>query len=261
MKTELLEARMRAGECYHSLRVPPGAWIIVRVDGRSFSRLTERRAEKPFDPAFHGHMVAAAQGLLETLHARYVYTESDEISALLPRDTGLFDREVEKLCSVSAARAAATVSVALGEVVEFDSRVWVGGRDEDVVDYFRWRQADATRCGLNTTCYWTLRNAGKSVRDATRALERATVAEKNELLFQHGVNFNRLPAWQRRGTGVYWERFEREGWNPKLQAKVTTTRRRVKVDEELTMKNAYAAFVRGLLASDRPSGQAAASGE
>lgn len=259
MKADLLEARMRAGECYHSLKVPPGAWIVVRVDGRSFSRLTERRAEKPFDAAFHGHMVAAAQGLLESLHARYVYTESDEISVLLPRETELFDREVEKLCSVSAARAAATVSVALGEVVEFDGRVWVGGRDDDVVDYFRWRQADATRCGLNTTCYWTLRNAGKSVRDATRALEKATVAEKNELLFQHGVNFNRLPAWQRRGTGVYWERFEREGWNPKLGVKATATRRRVKIDEDLAMKHAYAAFVRSLLATAPPNAPVAAS--
>ena len=50
---------MRAGEVFHALRVPPGAFTVVRVDGRSFSRLTERLAQKPFDPAFHAHMVSA----------------------------------------------------------------------------------------------------------------------------------------------------------------------------------------------------------
>jgi tRNA(His) 5'-end guanylyltransferase len=27
-------------------------------------------------------------------------------------------------------------------------------------------------------------------------------AEKNELLFQYGINFNDLPAWQKRGAGI-----------------------------------------------------------
>src|SRR5438128_10639903 len=76
-----------------------------------------------------------------------------------------------------------------------------------VVDYFRWRQADAARCGLNGWCYWTLRKSGKSVREATRTLEKQSFAFKNELLFQHGINFNDLPAWQRRGIGLYWETY------------------------------------------------------
>ena len=35
-----------------------------------------------------------------------------------------------------------------------------------VVDYFRWRQSDATRCALNGWCYWTLRKAGRGVAEA-----------------------------------------------------------------------------------------------
>ena len=248
MKFDSLDERMRAGEAYHALRVPPGAHIVLRVDGRSFSKLTERLVEKPFDAKFHGFMVAAAQGLLESLHAAYVYTESDEISVLLPQSSALFDREVEKLVSISAARAASTVAIQIGEPVEFDGRVWVGSREQDVVDYFRWRQEDAGRCALNTTCYWTLRKAGKSVRDATKALEKKTLSEKHELLFAHGINFKRLPSWQRRGTGLYWESYEKEGFNPKTNARVVTTRRRIKVDEDLPMKDAYAAFVKERIA-------------
>jgi tRNA(His) 5'-end guanylyltransferase len=238
---------MRLGECYHALRVPPGTFVVVRADGRSFSRLTERLVEKPFDTTFHEKMVKTASALLESLQAVYVYTESDEISVLLPRAADLFDREVEKLVSLSAARASATLSLLLGEAVEFDARLWVGATEGDVVDYFLWRQADAARCALNGWAYWTLRREGKSVRETTKALEGATVAVKNELLHVRGINFNRVPAWQRRGTGIYWETYEKDGHNPKTGQAVKTTRRRVRVDEVLPMKDAYARFVRGVI--------------
>lgn len=248
MKADDFEARMRLGECYHALRVPPDAFIVVRVDGRSFSRLTERLAEKPFDSGFHEKMVRTASALLKSLQASYVYTESDEISVLLPRAADLFDREVEKLVSISAARASATLSLLLGEAVEFDARLWVGGSEDAVIDYFMWRQADATRCALNAWAYWTLRREGMGVREATAALERATVADKNELLFARGINFNDVPAWQRRGTGIYWEEFEKDGFNPKSGKPVKAVRRRVKVDDALPMKAAYARYVRERIA-------------
>ncbi len=244
MKTDDLETRMRAGECFHALRVPPGAFIVVRADGRSFSRLTERLTDKPFDDRFHQHMIAAATGLLETLGGTYAYTESDEISVLLPRASALFDREVEKLVSISAARAAAVLSIALGEPVEFDARLWVAAREEDVVDYFRWRQNDCGRCALNGWCYWTLRREGKSVREATRMLEGASVSTKNELLHARGISFAKVPAWQRRGTGIAWSTFEKEGVDPRSGARTIATRRKIVVDDELPMKARYDEYVR-----------------
>jgi tRNA(His) 5'-end guanylyltransferase len=188
-------------------------------------------------------MVIAAKALLKTLEARYAYTESDEISVLLPRDSSHFDREVEKLVSLSAAAASAEFSIAIGEAVQFDARLWVGARRAEVVDYFRWRQADATRCALNSCCYWTLRKEGKSVDEATRALVRASVSKKNELLFARGINFNDLPSWQRRGTGIYWQTVSHTGRNPKTGAEVPSTRRRLFVDEDLPMKETYGKFV------------------
>jgi tRNA(His) guanylyltransferase len=77
-----LDMIQRAREWYHGLTLLPGAWAIVRVDGRAFSRLTEERYEKPFDPAFADAMVAAATELLTELGGRYAYTESEEISVL-----------------------------------------------------------------------------------------------------------------------------------------------------------------------------------
>ena len=233
------EGRMRALEVFHTLRLPPGAWVILRLDGRGFSRFTETRFEKPFDARFHDGMVQTARAVLEDLQGHYVYTESDEISVLLPRPWDLFDRELEKAVSLSAGLASSTFSLSCGTRVQFDSRAIVAALDEQVVDYFRWRQADAARCALNGWAYWTLRKAGQGVAEATAALEGKSVADKNELLFRTGINFNDLPLWQRRGTGLYWERYDRAGYNPKLDQKTVASRRRLKVDRELPLGEEY----------------------
>jgi tRNA(His) 5'-end guanylyltransferase len=52
MDRDTFEQRMRALEYFHSLRVLPGAWVVLRVDGRSFSRFTEAHYHKTlFIPA------------------------------------------------------------------------------------------------------------------------------------------------------------------------------------------------------------------
>jgi tRNA(His) guanylyltransferase len=65
MNNDDFEARMRALEYFHSLRLLPGAWAILRVDGHGFSCFTEARYEKPFDARFRDAMVETARVLLE----------------------------------------------------------------------------------------------------------------------------------------------------------------------------------------------------
>jgi tRNA(His) guanylyltransferase len=247
MDSDQFEERMREFEYFHSLRLLPSTWSIVRVDGRSFSRFTESRFEKPIDSRFRDIMVRTAQSLLKEMHAIYAYTESDEISLLLSPDWDLFDRELEKTVSISAGIASAAFTHACGEPAHFDSRVWLGTDKGLVIDYFQWRQSDAARCALNGWCYWTLRNSGQTIKEATEALVGKSVSYKNELLFQHGVNFNALPVWQRRGIGLYWEEYEKEGFNPVTRSKVLAVRRRVRTDLELPMKDDYSRFLRQLM--------------
>jgi tRNA(His) guanylyltransferase len=247
MNPDDFEQRMRALEYFHDLRVLPGTWPVLRLDGRSFSRLTEARFEKPFDPRFSDLMCRTTEALVTELGAVYGYTESDEISLLLPCGSDVFDRSVEKLVSIAASIAGGTFSLALGAAAQFDCRVWVGARSALVVDYFRWRQADAARCALNGWAYWTLRKAGQTVEDATAELRGRSIAYKNELLFANGINFNDVPAWQKRGTGLYWESFAKEGFNPKTGHTVTAARRRLKIDRELPLANEYDQFVTAFL--------------
>lgn len=83
--------------------------------------------------------------------------------------------------------------------------------------------------------------------EATLEIDRQSVGFKNELLFQHGINFNDLPSWQRRGTGLYWEQYAKVGYNPIQDQEVTAIRRRLKIDEELPMKETYRGLVAQIL--------------
>ena len=116
----------------------------------------------------------------------------------------------------------------------------------DVVDYFSWRQADAARCALNGWCYWSLRKDGMSSGQATALLNRTSVADKNELLFNRGINFNEVPLWQRRGIGLWWESYSKNGFNPLTQESVQVERRRLHVERELPMKEDYRILIAGL---------------
>ena len=73
-----------------------------------------------------------------------------------------------------------------------------------------WRQADAARCALNGWCYWTLRSEGATARAATSRLDGLEVSGKNELLYARGITFAEVPAWQRRGVGLWFEEFVKD---------------------------------------------------
>lgn len=248
MDSDTFDQRMRLFESFHTLRCLPGAWVVLRLDGRGFTKFTEREGfEKPFDTRFQQLMRDTAQTVLQELQGIYAYTESDEISVLFRPEWDLFDREVEKLVSISASIASTTFSLAHQGRAYFDSRIWLSMNEEHVVDYFRWRQEDAARCALNGWCYWTLRKEGKAPAVATAEMQGRSLAFKNELLFQRGINFNDLPLWQRRGTGISWETYDKRGYDPRQQKEVLTKRRRITVAEELPMKEAYGEFIHSLL--------------
>jgi tRNA(His) 5'-end guanylyltransferase len=252
MKFDDLDVKMRVFETAHDLCVLPGLHMVARLDGRSFTRLTREvhQFEAPFDARFRDLMVETAEYLMAGcgFSMVYGYTESDEISLLFGLGENSFGRKFRKLISILAGEASAKFSLLLGAVACFDCRIAQLPSAELVVDYFRWRSEDAHRNALNAHCYWLLRKQGKGVGEATATLKGMSVPDKNELLFRHGINFNDLPLWQRRGVGLYWEAYDRPAENPVTGEKISARRRRIRRDLELPMKDDYAAFLRKLLA-------------
>jgi hypothetical protein len=53
--------------------------------------------------------------------------------------------------------------------------------------------------------------------------------------------------WQKRGTGIYWEDYQKEAANKLTGEKVLATRRRIKVDYELPMRDEFSAFIKKFL--------------
>ena len=251
MKFDDLDQKMRVFETAHDLCVLPGLYMVARVDGRNFTRLTKEvyKFEAPFDPRFRDLMVETAEHLMAGcgFNMVYGYTESDETSLLFGLEENSFGRKLRKLISILAGEASAKFSLLLGAVACFDCRIAQLPSVELVVDYFRWRNEDAHRNALNAHCYWLLRKQDKNVGEATATLKGMSVADKNELLFQYGVNFNDLPLWQRRGVGLYWEEYDRPAENPVTGEKVSARRRRIRRDLELPMKDEYSGFLRKLI--------------
>lgn len=246
MKFDELDQKMRVFETAHDHSVLPNLFMVARLDGRNFTRLTKEVHQfvTPFDEQFRDYMVETLKHLMNCgFRVVYGFTESDEISLLFHPKENTFGRKLRKYNSVLAGEASAKLSLLLGDIACMDCRISQLPRVSDVVDYFRWRNEDAHRNALNAHCYWALRKKGMDSQQATNKIKGLSIAEKNELLFQYGINFNELPNWQKRGVGIFWEEFVKKGWNPVLKKEEASMRKCLKVEFELPMKNEYSNYM------------------
>lgn len=251
MNFDELDSKMRVYEQSIDQVILQDIYIVARLDGRNFTRLTKEvcNFEAPFDIVFRNMMIGTVKELMNSgFRVVYGFTESDEISLLFHPDESTFGRKVRKYNSILAGVASTAFSLQLGQAGIFDCRMVPLPNRERVQDYFLWRQEDAYRNALNSHCYWMLRKEGATFQEATQALEGKSVAFKNELLFRHGMNFNDVPSWQKRGVGVFWTKAEKEGYNPITEGSVITTRRGLHVEYELPLREEYAAFIERMLA-------------
>lgn len=241
-----LDKKMRTYEKSIDQVILPDMYMVARLDGRSFTRLTKEICdfEAPFDVKFRDMMVNTVKALMDCgFNVVYGFTESDEISLLFHVDDNTFSRKVRKYNSVLASVAGAAFSLQLGQIAALDCRMIPLPNLERVRDYFLWRQEDAHRNALNSHCYWMLRKEGLDATSATNQLEGKSVGYKNELLFSRGINFNELPNWQKRGIGVYWADVEKIGFNPVTQTEEKAIRRKLRIDLDLPLGEEYADLV------------------
>ena len=248
MKHDDLGARLKAYEETHDRVLLPDSFVIARIDGRAFSRLTKETLPdlaKPFDPGFRDAMVHTARYLAAEsgFDVAYAYTQSDEISLLFHRSAKSFGRRAAKWLSILASEASATLAVRLGHHATFDARLLELPNESLVRDYFRWRYEDAARNALSGHCYWRLRNEGHDARTATRTLDELSVPQRHELLHARGTPFQSMPAWEKRGVGIWAESITREGRDPRTGEARLAMRRHWHVELELPDRDGYAALI------------------
>ena len=134
--------------------------VILRVDGRAFHTFTRGMA-RPYDQMLHNAMLETGTVLVREIQgAKVAYGQSDEISILITdydtlQTDAWFAYNIQKMVSIAASVATIAFNRALDgyptydeprkrTMAQFDARVFNLPREE-VVNYFIWRQQDATR--------------------------------------------------------------------------------------------------------------------
>ena len=161
---------------------------------------------KPWDDRALDLMDAAAADAAAALGGDVVLAcgASDEFSFLLRPATTLFGRRAVKLATTAAAAFAAAYvrlwphhfpDTPLAATPSFDGRAVAYPTPRHARDYVAWRQADAHINTQHNATFWALVQRGGMDRAAAKkTLEGTRAADKNEILYQHGINYNDLPA-------------------------------------------------------------------
>ncbi len=215
---------MKEREIYAGLRTL--APFFVRVDGRNFRHaLSLLKREQPYDLAFAESMGAASEALVRRsgLPVQLVFTFSDEANALFREAP--FDGRIEKLDSVVASffASAVTLNLPSGVPLAFDARI-IPVSAMDIPIYLESRQNETWRNHVHAYGYYYLRQNSQTGREAHATLLGMTSSEMHELMFSHGVNLAKTPAWQRRGILVHKQSYEKEGLD-RITGRPSTTRR------------------------------------
>lgn len=228
---------MKECEIFSSLKVPCGSHIIIRIDGRKFSKLSNDLIfEKPYDEQFKDLMISTSTDFFKEFSPSFIYTFSDEINILLSEVP--FAGRIEKLDSVFASFIAGSFSknildfnMSITKPISFDSRI-IPLSEEKVLDYFKERQDEAWRNCINGYAYWTLRKE-YTKKEAMKILKNKKSSALHDTLFERGINLAELPSWQRRGVGIYKKEIKVEGYNPIEQKKAISIRKRPFIDLDL----------------------------
>jgi len=220
-KDKSLGDRMKEYESCYGFKIPNRSYVIIRLDGKGFSKYT-KAFDKPFDDLLSNVMDVATIELCNYMNPLFAYTQSDEISLVFSTIENIesemvFDGKLQKLCSISASKVTAAFNKKMLEMLAFsmpceslvakifsndlpqidavfDSRVFVIPDFRDVSNYFIWRQQDCTRNSVSMAA---------SANFSHKLLEGKSSAEKQEMLFQEkGINWNDYANKYKRGTVI-----------------------------------------------------------
>jgi len=197
--------RMKKYEGVPDSYLVPRMPVILRLDGKAFHTLT-RGMDKPIDWRFNECMALTAQTLCENIDgAKIAYTQSDEISLLLVNYRTLqtqpwFGNRVQKMCSVAASIATASFNSLFLRVFPergimglFDCRAFNLPKEE-VVNYFIWRQQDASRNSVASLAQAHFSHKELHGKDFG--------AMQDMLMLQREINWNACPTVQKRGLCI-----------------------------------------------------------
>lgn len=198
-------------------KLPRRTYTIIRIDGKAFHTYT-KGLERPFDVGLIEDMNETTKHLCKNIQGvKFGYVQSDEISLLLTDFDDLqtdmwFDGNLQKMCSVAASMATSKFNqlrlirkcneegndmgvinediITKFKMAEFDARIFQISNSFEVENYFIWRQQDATRNSISSVAQSLYSH---------KELNGKSSNEKQDMIFQKGINWNEYPARMKRG--------------------------------------------------------------
>ena len=165
--TETLQDKGKRLQKQRDYKIDVDKYVLVHVDGRSFSKLIKNKFNRPFDEDFIDMMNKTAIFLCENVQgAKIAYVQSDEISLLLKKDTPegdiFFGGRLCKMQSIIASLATSefnkqfiikalansdspVTDIANMKMAQFDCKVWDVDTANDAFAWFLFRNIDCVR--------------------------------------------------------------------------------------------------------------------
>lgn len=193
--------------------LPRRGYVVIRSDGKAFHTFV-RGLQIPFDDGLMEDMDATAAYMCKNIMgAKFAFVQSDEISILLTdfddiNTQAWFDNDQQKMCSISAAMATRSFNEArlkrLGvekmKWAEFDSRVFTIPSKIEVINYFQWRQQDTTKNSISSVAQSMYSH---------KELNGKNGDQKQEMIFQKGINWNDYAPRYKRGRLITKQYFNK----------------------------------------------------
>ena len=233
--TETLQDKGKRLQKQRDYKIDVDKYILVHVDGRSFSKKIKNRFNKPFDDDFIKMMNETAIYLCENVQgAKIAYVQSDEISLLLKKDTPegdiFFGGRLCKMQSIIAALATAKFNQlitayelvskeneglaqnilytqkALVEMItklplyQFDCKVWDVDTANDALAWFLFRNIDCIRNSKQQFVQTYLPHNAIMGHNSDEQVQMA--------IDMKGKDWNECPDYQKYGRIVSKEEFE-----------------------------------------------------
>lgn len=169
--------------------IPRRTNTIIRLDGRTFHNYC-KGLKKPYDELFMDIMDTVGLLMTRLQGCKLAYVQSDEISLLLTdyddiKTDALFDGNIQKIVSTVASECTELFNKFARERLKkeganFDCRVFSIPEQEEVINYFIWRQKDWTRNSLSLLA---------QSHFSHKELQGKSQADMHEMLHSKGVNW------------------------------------------------------------------------
>jgi tRNA(His) 5'-end guanylyltransferase len=178
--------------------------VIARLDGKCFSKFT-KDLKRPYDERLSKLMIETTKYMVAETNANCAYTQSDEITLCWynpdPKSNGNYNGKIFKIITDLSAMCSVFFNEKLAEYLpekvgkrpRFDCRVWNVPNEIEAVNVFIWREQDATKNSISM--------AAQSFY-SHKQLHKKNGSEKQEMLFQKGVNWNDYPTFFKKGTYI-----------------------------------------------------------